>query len=44
MIGRLFTSINVFALLAGPALAEPGTKYAYSNYGYCLLGRVIEIV
>jgi N-acyl-D-amino-acid deacylase len=22
----------------------PGTRYAYSNYGYCLLGRVIEAV
>ena len=21
---------------------EPGTVYAYSNYGYCILGRVIE--
>lgn len=23
---------------------DPGAKYAYSNYGYCLLGRVIETV
>jgi D-alanyl-D-alanine carboxypeptidase len=23
-------------------LATPGTKYAYSNFGYCVLGRVIE--
>jgi N-acyl-D-amino-acid deacylase len=23
---------------------DPGTRYAYSNYGYCLLGRVIERV
>ena len=21
---------------------DPGQRYAYSNYGYCLLGRVIE--
>ncbi len=25
-----------------PLQHKPGTKYAYSNYGYCLLGRVIE--
>lgn len=23
---------------------DPGSRYAYSNYGYCLLGRVIEKV
>lgn len=23
---------------------DPGGRYAYSNYGYCLLGRVIEVV
>lgn len=23
---------------------DPGARYAYSNYGYCLLGRVIETV
>ncbi len=25
-----------------PLQHAPGTKHAYSNYGYCLLGRVIE--
>jgi CubicO group peptidase (beta-lactamase class C family)/dihydroorotase-like cyclic amidohydrolase len=23
---------------------DPGHRYAYSNYGYCLLGRVIEVL
>lgn len=27
-----------------PLLNAPGTVYAYSNFGYCLLGRVIESI
>jgi CubicO group peptidase (beta-lactamase class C family) len=27
-----------------PLSNQPGTKWAYSNFGYCLLGRVIEQV
>jgi CubicO group peptidase (beta-lactamase class C family) len=23
-------------------VSKPGTKYAYSNFGYCILGRIIE--
>ncbi len=29
-------------MLAQPIEHEPGTKEVYSNFGYCLLGRVIE--
>ena len=25
-----------------PLESDPGTKYAYSNFGYCMLGRVVE--
>ena len=32
------------AMLSQPLDFEPGERYAYSNYGYCLLGRVIEEV
>ncbi len=29
-------------MLGKPLDFDPGHRYAYSNYGYCLLGRVIE--
>jgi N-acyl-D-amino-acid deacylase len=31
-------------MLEKPLQFSPGTKYAYSNFGYCVLGRVIEKV
>ena len=31
-------------MLARPLDFDPGARYAYSNFGYCLLGRVIEKV
>ncbi|MCS7168076.1 MAG: serine hydrolase [Gemmatales bacterium] len=31
-------------MLGKPLQFEPGTKSVYSNFGYCLLGRVIETV
>lgn len=37
------TAEDVIAFMAGEPLDfDPGTKAAYSNFGYCLLGRVIE--
>ena len=31
-------------MLGQPLDFEPGTRYAYSNFGYCVLGRFIETV
>ncbi len=37
------TQADIITFMNGqPLQCEPGTKCAYSNYGYCLLGRVIE--
>jgi CubicO group peptidase (beta-lactamase class C family) len=33
-----------WALRTQPLKFEPGAHYAYSNFGYCILGRVIEKV
>lgn len=30
--------------LGKPLDSDPGTRYAYSNFGYCVLGRIIEAV
>ena len=29
-------------MMRRPLDFDPGTRYAYSNFGYCVLGRVIE--
>ena len=31
-------------IAAQPLLAQPGTRYAYSGAGYCVLGRVAELI
>ncbi len=37
------TQADIITFMNGqPLQYAPGTKYAYSNYGYCLLGCVIE--
>lgn len=32
------------AMLSQPLDFPPGERYAYSNFGYCLLGRIIETI
>jgi len=36
-------TIITWMLRKGPLSHDPGTVYAYSNFGFCILGRVIEI-
>jgi N-acyl-D-amino-acid deacylase len=37
------TSLNIIRYMMGrPLDFEPGTRFAYSNFGYCVLGRIIE--
>ncbi|HWN96177.1 MAG TPA: serine hydrolase domain-containing protein [Methylomirabilota bacterium] len=39
------TPVNVIRYMLSRELDfDPGTRYAYSNFGYCVLGRVIESV
>ena len=46
--GKVVSGCTVDELLTAEALfppvAPPGTKWSYSNYGYNLLGRVVELV
>ncbi|NER13506.1 serine hydrolase [Leptobacterium flavescens] len=47
-IGKDFDKISqeqfFKTLFAGKLLSEPGAKYSYSNTGYSVLGRIIELV
>jgi len=37
------TSVNIIRYMLGrPLDVDPGARYAYSNFGYCVLGRIIE--
>ncbi|HVE41255.1 MAG TPA: serine hydrolase domain-containing protein [Planctomycetota bacterium] len=37
------SSLNIIRYMMNrPLDVEPGTRFAYSNFGYCVLGRIIE--
>src|SRR5262249_34929274 len=36
------SELIAWTLRTRPLKAQPGTTFAYSNFGYCLLGRIIE--
>jgi CubicO group peptidase (beta-lactamase class C family) len=39
------TSLHIIRYMMGrPLDFDPGTKFAYSNFGYCVLGRIVEQV
>ncbi|MHC4432879.1 MAG: serine hydrolase domain-containing protein [Planctomycetota bacterium] len=42
-VPRPISQADIITFMNGqPLQYKPGAKYAYSNYGYCLLGRIIE--
>lgn len=42
-VSNPISQANIITFMNGqPLQYEPGMKYVYSNYGYCLLGRAIE--
>jgi len=41
---RLSLEESVDGIAASPLIAPPGSSYAYSGAGYCVLGRVAELV
>lgn len=43
-LGKDHLELISWAIKNLPQENEPGEKYAYSNFGYCLLGRIIENV